>query len=297
MNFIPKMLSRFIPQKAKDYIRARAIESLPASNSEYLVHVSEIGKLSGRCVMVTGGNGAIGSAICHKLFIEGATVGVCGRNIEKVNQVISRIEAEKIPEKGVLLPVKMDVTDDNSISDAIDYFYKKAGRLDAFVNNAGGGARQENKLLFEQSIETIDRVLDTNLRGSIICARKASQIMVEQENGVIINLSSVVGMCGKAKMTDYAAAKAGIIGFTQSLAIELGKYNIRVNCVSPGMVNQVPFDANLPEKRTDANWLGRYGYTDEVAGMIAFIISDEAKYITGHNFVVDGGRSLGLKGD
>lgn len=98
-------------------------------------------------------------------------------------------------------------------------------------------------------------------------------------------------------MTDYSSAKAGIIGFTKSLALELGTYNIRVNCISPGMVNQTLFDMGKPIQKTNTNCLGRFGYTDEVANLVAFIVSDRAKFITGHNFVIDGGRSLGLMGD
>lgn len=293
-----KILMRIIPNKMKQYIR-QIVESTPkeCQRVEYVIRTTDVGRLEGKRIIVTGSTGAIGSSICHRLFLEGATVGVCGRNMEKVNGLIERLTDEIHSGGGMLIPLYLDVTNDSSIGDAIESFVKKTGGLDAFINNAGGGAREKSKPIHEQSIDVIDQVINTNLRGSIICARKAAQVMVKQNSGKIVNMSSVVGMRGKEKMSDYAAAKAGIIGFTQSLAMELGKFDITVNCISPGMVNQIPFDAGIPVKETNANCLGRFGYTDEVAYLVAYILSDGGNYITGHNFVIDGGRSLGLHGD
>lgn len=110
-------------------------------------------------------------------------------------------------------------------------------------------------------------------------------------------MSSVVGLQGKNGMTDYAASKSGIIGFTRSLAVELGKRGITVNCVSPGWVNQAIFDRGQKPSQGNVNCLGHSGKTDEVAALVAFLASDEAGYITGQNIVIDGGRSLGLWGD
>ncbi len=297
---LKKLIKKLIPGSVKRYIK-KNIQSDTCNEgnhkcTEYVVKTSDIDRLAGKRIMVTGGTGAIGSAICQRLLAEGATVGICGRDMEKVNALVARFQAQE-QIKGIVIPLYLDVTDDSSIERAVEAFVQQTGGLDAFINNAGGGARGESKPIHEQSIEVIDRVLNTNLRGSMICARKAAQVMVEQKSGKIINMSSVVGMRGKAKMSDYAAAKAGILGFTQSLALELGMYNITVNCISPGMVNQTPFDAGMPVKETNTNCLKRFGYTDEAANVVAFILSNEADYITGHNFVVDGGRSLGLMGD
>lgn len=290
-----KIVKKIIPASVKKYIK-KNVQTVQKGCTEYVIRTSDIDRFSGKKIIVTGGTGAIGSAICQRLLAEGATVGICGRDMKKVNDLTARFQAQNLP-GGTIIPLYLDVTDDKSIEDAVDSFVKQAGGLDAFINNAGGGARGESKPIHEQSVEIIDRVLNTNLRGSMICARKAAQVMVEQKYGKIINMSSVVGMRGKAKMSDYAASKAGILGFTQSLALELGEYNITVNCVSPGMVNQTPFDAGMPVKPTSTNCLKRFGYTDEVANLVAFVLSNEADYITGHNFVVDGGRSLGLMGD
>lgn len=291
------IIKKLVPFAVKKYIKDQIGTQQESKATEYVLHINDQGKLSGKRVIVTGGTGAIGSAVCHRLYLERATVGVCGRNMDKVHEMIARFQNENFAAGGTLIPLYLDVTDLNSVEDAVDQFVEQTNGLDAFINNAGGGARKESKKIYEQSLDVIDRVININLRGSIICARKAAQIMVKQDSGIILNMSSVVGMRGKDKMSDYAAAKAGIIGFTKSLAIELGTYNIRVNCISPGMVNQIPFDAGMPVRKTDTNCFGRFGYTDEVADVVAFLLSDDSRYITGQNIVVDGGRTLGLMGD
>ena len=119
--------------------------------------------------------------------------------------------------------------------------------------------------------------------------------MKENSYGKIINISSVVGINGMSKYSEYAAAKAGIIGFTKSLAMELAPYGINVNCISPGMINQIAFDKPLNEVKTNKSFVGKVGKTDEIANAVAFLVSDEANYIVGQNLVIDGGRTLGLK--
>ncbi len=294
---IKKLIKKMIPKSVKNAIKKdigiSANLSLPV---EYVIRTSDTKRFEGKRIVVTGATGAIGSAICQRLLAEGATVGVCGRNKQKLDDLVEKFKKENFSEEKIV-PLIIDVTNDESIYSAIDLFAEKTGGLDALVNNAGGGARAESKPIHEQDVAVIDSVLNSNLRGSIVCAKKAAQVMVTQKCGKIINMSSVIGMQGKATMSDYAAAKAGIIGFTKSLALELGEYNITVNCISPGMVNQTPFDAGMPIKQTDKNCLKRMGYTDEVANLVVFVLSDESNFITGNNFVIDGGRSLGLYGD
>ena len=293
-----KKLTKKVLRNVKHIIKGNqnSVHNQP-DKPKYTVYTEDAGRQQDKRVMVTGGTGAIGSAICARLFYEGATVGVCGRNRGKITETIDRIKADFPDATGRLFPLELDVTDYNSIEQAIDSFCGAFGGLDYFINNAGGSARGQNKPVYQQEIRVIQDVINTNLMGSILCARKALGKMILQNAGCIINMSSVVGMNGKATMSDYAAAKSGIIGFTKSLALEMGEFNIRVNCISPGMVNQTPFDMGLESKPVETNCLKRMGYTSEVASLVSFILSDEARYITGHNFVIDGGRTLGLKGD
>lgn len=290
---------RLIPKSIKQSLRNMVGASQNEVETKYVVNLTEQSEVCGKAVLVTGGTGAIGSAICQRLYAGGAVVGVCGRNLVKLKETIELIEknVEDVPNRGKLITVELDVTNTEQIEKAVDDFVHEAGKMDVLINNAGGSARGESKPLYQQSIGVIDQVIGLNLRGSMMCARKAAQIMVNQKSGKIINMTSVVGMNGKKNMTDYAASKAGIIGFTKSLALELGEHGITVNCIAPGMVNQTPFDAGIPIKQTSTNCLGRFGYTDEVANIVTFIISEKADYITGQNFVIDGGRSLGLMGD
>lgn len=290
-----RIIKKLIPSSIRQRIGNKLRQKYGGSTVSYVYNINkqDIGRAEGKVALVTGGTGAIGSAICLRLATEGALVGICGRNIEKINATISIIK-DICPEAKVE-PVVLDVTNDANIESAITDFAETHGRLDIFINNAGGGSRGEAKPLRDQEISILDSVLDTNLRGAMICAKYASKIMVKQKAGKLISMSSVMGMNGKENWSEYSASKSGILGLTKSLALELGEYNITVNAVSPGMVQQVPFDRARPLRFTHTNALKRFGYTDEVAILVAFLCSDEANYITGQNFVIDGGRSIGLK--
>lgn len=289
------IVSKLLPHSLKEKIKRSIISSADTSKGfyEYKINVEHVKRAEGKNVLVTGGTGAIGSAICFRMAIEGAMVGVCGRSEGKISAVIDHIKS-CYPE-AQLVPVLLDVLDDENIQSAIENFSKQTGHLDILVNNAGGGNRLSSLPLRDQSIASIDSVLNTNLRGSILCSRIASKIMVSQRYGKIISMSSVMGMNGQANWTEYSASKAGILAMTKSLALELGEFGITVNCVSPGKVHQKPFDRIIKKTHTEVNALKRSGYTDEVANIVAFLCSDEADYITGQNFVIDGGRSIGLK--
>lgn len=292
---------RIIPNRVKNAIKCLMGKSLQVPTPtvhEYKLFLDDEKRFTGKNVIVTGGTGAIGSAICYQLAACGALVGMCGRNEDKINSTIQRIAKESPSVADNIVDIVLDVNNESQVETAVDEFVSKYGRLDVFVNNAGGQPGRvggSSPYLHEQDIFQIDLILDTNLRGTILGCRAAAKHMVKQKGGSIINMASVIGMGGKAGMCDYAAAKAGIIGLTKSLAIELGDFNIRVNCISPGFINQVPFDEGSLERSTNKNVLGRHGSTRKIADMVCYLIHDD--YITGQNIAVDGGRSIGLYGD
>lgn len=243
-------------------------------------------RFEGKTVVVTGGYGAIGSAICRRFALEGAHVYAAGRSCESFNKEYSAIPGIEF--------LQIDVTDEKNIEDA---FSSVNSQLDILVNCAGGSTRQNNAPLKDQQIELIDRMIQINLRGSLLCSRAACKIMARTGEGSIINISSITALHGKVNFTDYAASKAGIIGYTKSLALEMGRYGVRVNCVSPGFIQRGRFGAAQLEYNKKTNCLQTVGCAEDVAGAVTFLASDEARFITGQNLCVDGGRSLGLMGD
>lgn len=284
---IKSIIKKILPSSLKQKIKKEI-----GLTTEYTVRVTEQKRFNEKKVLVTGGSGAIGSAICFRLAMEGAIVGVCGRKIDRIQVVIDNISKNG----GKAVPIILDVTDEYSIVNGINTFCMKYGVIDILINNAGGSARSNTKSFVEQEFSIIKNVIDINFYGTMLCTHYTLKNM-NPNGGKIVNMSSIVGMQGKNGMTDYAAAKAGIVGFTRSLAIELGRKNITVNCISPGWVNQAIFDRGQQPSRGNINCLGHSGKTDDVAALVAFLTSDEAGYITGQNVIIDGGRSLGLWGD
>lgn len=295
-TFMLKRIRKFIPavckKKIKELVGANKV--VYSTDKEYIINVSEKGRLNGKVAIITGGSGAIGRAICLRLAIEGAIVYVAGRTETNVNKVVSEISSLGYVANSLIL----DVSDEKQIEQAFEFVAKlNQNHIDILVNCAGGGARDKATYLHEQSIEVIDSILKTNLRGSMLCSREAAKYMVKQKLGKIVNISSAVGIKGKSRYTDYAAAKAGIIGYTASLAIELGHYGINVNCVSPGYIQRGEFDDSTAEWLKKTNYLEKIGTLEDIASAVSFITSEEAGFITGQNLIVDGGRTLGLHGD
>ena len=244
-----------------------------------------------KVAIVTGGSGVIGRAIAYRLASEGAKVYVCGSKLENAKKV-----ADEICREGYLAePIAINVMSEESVREAFQKVYDDNHKIDLLVCCAGGGAREKMKPLNEQKMDVVDGILNINLRGGIMSTKEVSRFMIPQKNGKIIIISSTVGVCGLPSYSEYAAAKAGLMGFVKSIAMEMGKYGVRINCVTPGIVQRGTIDDLKLEQIHKTNWLNSYGKPEDIAGMVAYLNSEEASFITGQNFIVDGGRSLGLK--
>ncbi|NLO04782.1 MAG: SDR family oxidoreductase [candidate division WS1 bacterium] len=245
--------------------------------------------LESKVAIVTGAAGCIGSTTAKRLASDGAAVVVCDVNLELAQNVADAI----IADGGRATAIETDVTSTESIDAMVAQTIDQHGRIDILVTAAGGSARERASTVHGSSVEVIKQVLDVNLRGAIFCCRAVVGQMIAQEAGKIVNVASIVALQGSPGHADYAAAKAGVIAFSKTLALEVAPHNINVNCVSPGLVPR-------PGTRVDhipaTNYLGRVATPDTVSNLVAFLVSDEADFVVGQNYVVDGGRSLGLKG-
>lgn len=242
--------------------------------------------LQGRVAIVTGASRGIGRAIALELARRGARVVVnYQRNAAAAAEVVGAIEAVG----GQALAVAADVGDAAQAAGLAQETLTHFGRVDILVNNAGTTRDQLLPLMTE---EDFDEVLRTNLKSVFNCCKAVVRPMVRQKYGRIVNISSVSGLAGQGGQTNYAASKAGIIGFSKSLAKEVGPRNVTVNVVAPGFV-VTDLTADLPqdlrERAIEATPLRRMGQPEEIAYAVAFLASDEAAFITGAVLTVDGG--------
>lgn len=245
--------------------------------------------LTNKVAIVTGGAGYIGSTTAKRLASDGAAVVVCNVNGEQARAVADAI----ITDGGQAMAIETDVRSTASIEAMVEQVKGQQGHIDILVNVAGGSARGQSSTVHGSREEVIRHVLDVNLLGVMLCCRAVVGHMIEQGSGQIVNVASVVALQGLPGHADYAAAKAGVIAFSRTLAMELAPHNINVNCVSPGLV---PRPGTSVDGIAETNYLGTVATPETVSNLIAFLVSDEADFIVGQNYVVDGGRSLGLKG-
>lgn len=265
-----------------------------SADKQYTLVVSDDMRFAGKIAIVTGGAGAIGKATCIRLVAEGATVYIAGRTEAKLDATIEDIN-QIVAERGHARKLVVDVCDYDSIHQAFQKVIEVEGKIDILINCAGGGARNKAKRLFEQDVEVIDDVLNGNLRGSILCAKEVAKPMMDNNYGKIVNLSSTIGMNGMERCVDYSAAKAGMLGLTKALAKELGAYGVNVNCVTPGSIQRGEYTLLEAERLKGTNYLNAIGTLEDIANAIVFLVSEESKFITGQNLIVDGGRILAMK--
>jgi 3-oxoacyl-[acyl-carrier protein] reductase len=242
-----------------------------------------------KVALVTGASQGIGRAVALRLAKDGITVALAARNAEKLNQVAAEIAASG----GSAEPFVLDIASEESIKTTAKQVLERFGKIDILVNNAG---ITRDNLLLRMKRADWDDVLQTNLTGTFLLTQAVMGSMVRARSGRIINISSVVGRMGQAGQANYAASKAGLIGFTKSLAREIASRGITANVIAPGYI-ETPMTAVLDEKQQQSILahipLGRIGRDADVAHAVAFLASDEASYITGHVLDVNGGMFMG----
>lgn len=246
-------------------------------------------KLSGKVALVTGSSRGIGKAIAIHLAQLGADIVV---NYYKGREEADDTVREILSLGRRSLAIQADVSDNHSVDNMFMEIMKSFGTVDILVNNAG---INRDSLLLRMKEEDWEQVLNTNLKGVYLCSKHASRVMMKKRQGKIVNISSVIGVAGNIGQSNYAAAKAGIIGFSKSIAKELASRNIQVNVVAPGFIETDMTD-KLPDQLKQAILsqipLGRFGDPIDVANVVGFLVSDESRYITGQVIHVDGGMII-----
>jgi 3-oxoacyl-[acyl-carrier protein] reductase len=246
-------------------------------------------RLQGKTAIVTGGSRGIGKAVALRLAEEGADVAVCASRTLDAAAVL----ATQIEELGSrAMAVKADVSHSEEVDQLLESVMEAWGKVDILVNNAG---ITRDGLLLRMKEEDWDAVLDVNLKGAFLCTKAVARHMMKARSGRIVNISSVTGIMGNAGQANYASSKAGLIGFTKSVAKELGARGITSNVVAPGfiptdMTNELSADVQEALKKQIP--LGKMGTTEDIAAAVAFLVSNDAAYITGQVLVVDGGMVM-----
>jgi 3-oxoacyl-[acyl-carrier protein] reductase len=241
--------------------------------------------LENKVAVVTGAGRGIGKAIAIRLAGEGASIACCGRTLANVEATVKDLA-------GKSSAYVVDVVDGKQVMETCEKILKDFGRVDVLVNNAGV---TRDQLLMRMSEEDWDTVLDTNLKGAFNFTKALTRVFLKQRAGRIINITSIIGLTGNAGQTNYAASKAGLIGFTKSVARELASRGITANGVAPGFIvtdMTQTLGAEAQEALKGRIALGRLGTAEDVANAVLFLASDLASYVTGQVITVDGGLAM-----
>lgn len=247
-----------------------------------------MGKLEGKIAIVTGASGGIGRAVAVRLAAEGADVACFGQNADRLKET-----ADAVASKGRRASIhQVDSRDADAIQVAVGEVEQAWGRIDVLVNNAGV---TKDGLLIRMSTADWDEVMAVNLRATFLFTKAAARSMMKQRAGAIVNISSIIGLIGNPGQANYAASKAGIIGFTKSVAKEIASRGVRANAIAPGFITTrmtEKLNEELQKKMLEQIPLARYGTPEDVAAAAAFLASDDAAYITGQVIQVCGGMVM-----
>jgi 3-oxoacyl-[acyl-carrier protein] reductase len=244
--------------------------------------------LTGQVALVTGASRGLGQAIAVALATEGASIAAIARSEDALKSTVDAIRAAG----GMAEPFALDVADSAAVDAAVEKIAAQFGKIDILVNNAGV---TRDGLLARMTTEAWDTVINTNLKGAFHLTRPVGRIMVKQRSGRIINISSVIGLMGNAGQANYAASKAGLIGFSKSVAREFASRGITCNVVCPGFIETdmtKDLSDDLKKKLLERIPLQRLGQPGDIAGVVAFLCSPAASYMTGQVVTVDGGMVM-----
>lgn len=245
-------------------------------------------RFEGLGAVITGGAGFIGSRIAKRLASDGCRVAICDLDAKKAEAVAEDITAKTETEA---IGIGVNVKSWDEAQRAVDKAISTFGHVDILVCCAGGSTREKMTYFMYQTPEVMENNIGVNLYGVLTFAHAVSLHMATRRRGAMVFIGSVVGVQGHIKDVEYSAAKGGVIALTKSLAMEMGEVGVRVNCVSPGLVERGNRDVS------DANYIGRNCTGEDIANVVCFLASDEASFVTGQNYIVDGAWGLGCQHD